>query len=263
MSEPIHIISLGAGVQSYCMFLRASLGDITPRPQAAVFANTDWELPETLDLVKRLQSEQRAIPVFIVGKSSLREKAMNCTNKTWWPGIPVYTRSGSKEGKLRRKCTTTFKVSLLESFSKRMLKESNSIDLVQWKGITTDEIYRMKPSRKAWYSIRWPLIELGMSRHDCEVWLTKNGFPIPSRSACIGCPYHSDSYWGWLKRERPVQFKEAVDFDSRIRCGVKGLREEAFVHRSLVPLDQIDFSTEEERGQLNMFNNECEGMCGV
>jgi hypothetical protein len=25
----------------------------------------------------------------------------------------------------------------------------------------------------------------------------------------------------------------------------------------------INFSTEEERGQLNMFNNECEGMCGV
>lgn len=36
-----------------------------------------------------------------------------------------------------------------------------------------------------------------------------------------------------------------------------------FLHRSCKPLSEVDFSTEEERGQLDMFNNECEGMCGV
>jgi len=35
------------------------------------------------------------------------------------------------------------------------------------------------------------------------------------------------------------------------------------MHRSLVPLDQVDLSTAEDRGQLNLFLNECEGMCGV
>jgi hypothetical protein len=35
------------------------------------------------------------------------------------------------------------------------------------------------------------------------------------------------------------------------------------VHRDLVPLDQVDLSTDAERGQADLFNDECEGMCGV
>jgi hypothetical protein len=38
-----------------------------------------------------------------------------------------------------------------------------------------------------------------------------------------------------------------------------------FFHRSRVPLDQADFGTDIDHGQqeLNLFRNECEGMCGV
>jgi hypothetical protein len=35
------------------------------------------------------------------------------------------------------------------------------------------------------------------------------------------------------------------------------------MHHSLVPLDRIDLTTLEDHGQLDLFNNECEGMCGV
>lgn len=38
---------------------------------------------------------------------------------------------------------------------------------------------------------------------------------------------------------------------------------EIFLHRSCVPLDQVDFSTDGERGQGLLWGNECEGMCGV
>jgi len=31
----------------------------------------------------------------------------------------------------------------------------------------------------------------------------------------------------------------------------------------MVPLAEVDFSTAEERGQGNLFQNECEGHCGV
>jgi len=37
----------------------------------------------------------------------------------------------------------------------------------------------------------------------------------------------------------------------------------AFVHPSGVPLEEVDLTTAEDHGQLNLFNNECEGMCGV
>ena len=43
MSEPLHIISLGAGVQSSTMALMAAAGEITPMPTCAIFADTQDE----------------------------------------------------------------------------------------------------------------------------------------------------------------------------------------------------------------------------
>ena len=54
----------------------------------------------------------------------------------------------------------------------------------------------------------------------------------------------------------------AVAVDAAIRS-IPAQKEPWFIHRDRVPLDQVDLSTAEDRGQLNMFNNECEGMCGV
>ena len=39
----LNIISLGAGVQSSTMALMATYGEITPMPDAAIFADTQWE----------------------------------------------------------------------------------------------------------------------------------------------------------------------------------------------------------------------------
>ena len=33
-----------------------------------------------------------------------------------------------------------------------------------------------------------------------------------------------------------------------------------YLHNSLKPLDQIDFTSQK---QVDLFNNECEGMCGI
>ena len=35
-----------------------------------------------------------------------------------------------------------------------------------------------------------------------------------------------------------------------------------FAHSSRIPLDEVDLSTTEERGQYS-FSDECDGMCGV
>jgi len=43
MTEPLHIISLGAGVQSTTMALMAAHREIEPMPDCAIFADTGWE----------------------------------------------------------------------------------------------------------------------------------------------------------------------------------------------------------------------------
>lgn len=136
----------------------------------------------------------------------------------------------------------------------------------QWIGISLDEVSRMKPNRNLFIENIWPLVDLRMNRHDCIQWMTSKNFPIPPRSACYYCPYHSDAEWKRLKDQEPGAFSNAVVFEKKMHA-LNHLRGQGlglpFLHHSGKALETIDFSTEEERGQLNMFNNECSGMCGV
>ena len=51
--------------------------------------------------------------------------------------------------------------------------------------------------------------------------------------------------------------------DAAIRDGGKNADKKQYMHRSCQPIDEVDFRNLEDMGQLNFFNNECEGMCGV
>ena len=68
-----------------------------------------------------------------------------------------------------------------------------------------------------------------------------------------------------MKENEPSLFADAVDFDNSLRKhgDFSILKGKAYVHSSKKPLADIDFRTLEDMGQINMFENECEGMCGV
>ena len=120
----------------------------------------------------------------------------------------------------------------------------------------------MKPCRTKGVVSRFPLaMELRMTRADCLAWMERNGYPRPPRSACYFCPYHSDNEWRALP---PDEFQRAVEFEREITHGLRGTRAERFyLHASRVPLDQVDFSTAEDHGQMGLWGEECEGMCGL
>lgn len=157
------------------------------------------------------------------------------------------------------------------AFPDREWKEMQADALVvQWIGISLDEISRMKPSRDPWIRHRWPLIEREMTRHDCKNWMKARGYPEPPRSACRYCPYKSNAEWARLKTSEPEEFEQAAVFEEKLQAvhtsivplsgKIKGV---PFLHRTLKPLREVDLSTDLERGQMSMFNSECEGMCGV
>ena len=89
------------------------------------------------------------------------------------------------------------------------------------------------------------------------------GYTKPPKSSCIGCPYRDNKGWRAMRDNRPEEWADAVELDRQIRRRPGMRNYDQFMHRSLKPLDQVDLSTAEDRGQLNLFNNECEGMCGV
>lgn len=140
--------------------------------------------------------------------------------------------------------------------------------VVAWIGISLDEVQRMKPARQPWIRNRWPLIEDSMKRHDCLRWMEANGYPEPPRSACTYCPFHSDREWRRLRDGEPKDFAKAVQFErdlQAVKAKTNNMKGIPFLHSSLKPLSDVDFSTDTERGQgvLHGFGAECEGLCGV
>lgn len=266
-TEPIHIISLGAGVQSSTMALMAAAGEITPMPTCAIFADTGDEPISVYQWLEWLK-KRLPFPVYQVSAGVLSEAAtkVHISKKSKHgylkPGLPVFFR-GDTFGMGTRQCTLDHKI---EPIRKKLREIRGNSRVIQWIGISLDEIYRMKPSRDSWCENIWPLVDKRMNRNDCLRWMKGCGYPTPPRSACVYCPYHSDAEWARLKTEEPLEFDKAVDFEQRLQFAASkasSMRSVPFLHRSCKPISQVDFSTEEERGQLNMFNNECEGICGV
>jgi hypothetical protein len=171
---------------------------------------------------------------------------------------------------LQRNCTKDFKimailkqVRALAHLTKKRAPDTPVV--TQWIGISIDEAIRMKPSRQRWIEHRWPLIERRLSRGDCLEWLERHDYPRPGKSACTFCPFHNDRLWSEMKRNDPESFADAVAMDEKIRnvWTSTDARKEIFLHRSCKPLVEVEFSTATDRGQLDLFLNECEGMCGV
>lgn len=124
---------------------------------------------------------------------------------------------------------------------------------------------RMRQSDVKYIVNHYPLVDRRLTRQDCIEWLKRNGYSVPPKSACLGCPYHSNDTWRRMKQSQRGEWEETVQFDRVIRRGLPGVKGEAFVHRSLVPLDMVDLRTDNERGQLHLpgFDLECSGHCGV
>ena len=264
-----HIISLGAGVQSSTMALMAAHGEITPMPDAAIFADTGWESSEVyewLDWLKkqlpfpmlRVQREGRDLGEFSKAVASGELPRKGASIPPWYLDQPF--------GMLLLRCSKEFKTRVVHLQLRTMLglergeRGPKEQAFSQWLGISKDEAHRQKDSELKNVKNRYPLIELDMTRGGCLNWMEAKGYPTPPRSSCIFCPYRSDKERVHLRDSLPDDWNKAVQFDAAIRAGYEGMEGGAFVHTSRVPLDQVNFRHD---GQPNMFGNECEGMCGV
>ena len=274
MSTPpkLRVLSLGAGVQSTTLALMAAKGEVLPMPDCAIFADTGAE-PAAIYLHLDWLETQLPFPVHRVSAGNLRDEitdAMTTEATRMDARPPFFLKSG---GMLNRQCTQDYKIIPIIRKVRELLglkkgqRGPKTPVVEQWIGISCDEAIRMKPSRLSFIKHRWPLIESGMHRHHCMRWCEDRHYPKPVKSACTFCPYTDNARWREMKLNDPVSFADAVAIDKVIRPGMAGPKRPKddawFVHRDCVPLDEVDLTNAEDRGQLSMFNNECEGMCGV
>lgn len=269
----MEIVSLGAGVQSTAVLLMAAHGEFEIKPDYAIFADTGWEPKAVYDHVDWLIKQNLGIEIIVVSAGNIREDIMNGSiNQSRTANMPFYVQNGETldKGIVPRGCTGEYKIQAINrkarellGYRKRQRIPAGSVN--KWMGISTDEIYRVKNTDpKSWEQLRYPLIEKSMNRLDCMNWLTRNGYKIPQKSSCIGCPFHNDRSWLELKRSSPTEWDEAVEFERTIQeNGLRGMRGKVYLHKSCVPLDQVDLN----ENQMDIFDdgfmNECAGVCGV
>lgn len=176
--------------------------------------------------------------------------------------MPLFVRNrDGSNGMARRQCTSEYKLKPIKAKVRELLGYVHPTPVPRGVyaevaiGISTDEIGRLRDSDVGYMRNVFPLIDLGMSRKDCERYLKANGWDSVPKSACIGCPFHGNRQWRQLRDESPEEWADAVEFDAAIRNGSaranaagKDLRGSMYLHASRVPLDQapIDRVTRRE-----------------
>lgn len=268
----IRVLNLGAGTQSSVLLLMSETGEIPP-VDVAVFANTGWEPAEVMEHFEWLRKQVKKTRIEVVTNGNIYDD-MVASLKTDKERvlIPLYTLSkDGNEGITRRQCTKEYKIDPITKFIKSELlglkkgaRWPKTAVVEQVFGISYDEMQRMRVSQESWCVYQYPLIDMRMRRQQVIDW-AKARYPekVFPRSACVGCPYHDNHEWSKVASGDKQEWQKVVELDALIR-NQRLMNSECFLHPKRQPIDEIDFrSRDEKNGQMSLWQNECEGMCGV
>jgi hypothetical protein len=180
-------------------------------------------------------------------------------------------------GRTTRQCTREYKIDVVEKAIRRELlglayrqRMPKDVRVHQYFGITTDEARRAERTKVRFERFKWavpvfPFIDMGWSRQDCVEWLRDRVPHEVPRSACVFCPYKSNTEWKRLKETDTAGWSRAVEIDTALRqegaAAGRGMEKKLYLHRSCLPLEVIDF--DHTHTLFRPLANECQGMCGV
>ena len=177
----LRYISLGAGVQSTALYLMAVEGELTPKPDFAVFADTQSEPKHVYTHLKWLiDTFGHIIPIHTSTEGNLRDRAV----RGGFTPVPFWVERDGRESLGRRQCTRQFKLEACKQEVRRELglskgeRAAGKYSVECWVGISVDEATRAKPSRDSWITNRFPLLyDIPMRRGDCLQWMEERGYP--------------------------------------------------------------------------------------
>lgn len=241
----LRLISYGGGVQSTALVVLAGTGRIDF--PVAVFANVGdrAERTETIDYVARHAmpwAEAHGVELVArrwvdrTGKErDLYDDLMRDDVRD--VPIPVYMEGGAPG---RRKCTDRYKIAVVgrEARGRGASPEAPATVAV---GISVDEMERASNRRSAeWEQPVYPLLELGLTRADCETVIRDAGLPVPPKSACWFCPFQSPQRWAERRRDDPERFWQGVQLEQRINeTRAKIGKDAVYLTRTKRPLEDL------------------------
>lgn len=264
------------GTQSSAMLIDALEGKFNFRPDIAVFSDLHTEPEQVYNFAKDLtdyclRKHDFQITTISHGDylQDIRDFIEGRISRVATP--PLFVASGRKVGKLMRQCTGDYKIAAIRRYARKRMKNAGSKRIVMHMGITMEEIDRAgdimynqdgKKKSPQYISDSFPYIQqVPTYREECIQMLNDRGL-IPFKSSCKFCPYHSNSYWNEMKKNRPDEFEECCEVDDLIRDFPK-MKGKCYLHKSLIPLRDIEF----HKLDVSLFHapsGYCHsGICGV
>ena len=249
--NPLKILSLGWGVQSWTLAAMAALGEI-PKPDYAVHADTTHEASGTYAHAKKWTPwlEEHGVRVRTVSASGSRIGAVS-DDSSKAVMIPAFTTNlQGGDGQIRRQCTSNWKINPIRRFVRSIIGKASPPSCVEMiMGISLDEWQRMRTSDVGYITNIYPLVDQRISRASCVAWLDAHGLDIPPKSACTFCPYHNKDTWRRMKQAGGADWDEAVAVDEVIRH--KRPNHVLFIHSARHPLAEA-VSIPEDYGAKQM-----------
>lgn len=247
MTNRLQIWSSGGGTQSTAIAVLILQGKL-PKPDFAFIADTGRETGETWEYLDKVTNPALA-KIGLQVERLIPKTLPDIFNGEGTMLIPAFFTNDAKASNF---CSSYWK----RDFVKRIAVQRGLVPGINWLGISTDEMRRVKTPRAANWLLRFPLVfDVPTSRNQCIQLISEYGWPKAPKSSCWMCPNRRDAQWIHLRDNRPDEFSAAVDFDIELRKQ----KPDAFLHDSRTPLGEVVLKeAEEDHGQLSLCDSgEC------
>lgn len=154
-------------------------------------------------------------------------------------GIPIFLEGSGAPG--RRSCTADFKIAVIHKYIRAELGASEQYPVEVGIGISVDEFERAHRGEDEPFERRvYPLIDLRLTRQDCRAIIQRAGLPIPPKSSCYFCPYHTIRAWQDMRANRPDLFEKAAALEKHLSRRSERLgRGKVYLHWKMKPLKEL------------------------
>lgn len=259
----LEVFSSGGGTQSAAIAALIIQGKL-PKPDLAAIMDTGREKRTTWEYHDQvIVPALKAVGVDLVrigpGWISMPEHGKNwLSHNRNTVLIPAFSNQTGEVSKLSGFCTKSWKQEAFNRWASKIHGVKRS-QMKKWIGYSLDEQRRwlamMNGEEYKSGLIRFPLVHDFPLRRSQSIQLVvqEMGWPMPPRSACWMCPNQTDDEWRETKRDDPEHFAEAIALDNELRTE-DGF---AFLHRSCLPLEKVDFEKPAKDPEDDLFTRAC------
>jgi hypothetical protein len=227
----LNVFSFGGGRQSIAALVLQAQGKLPIDFDVWLFSNVgdDSEHPGTIAYFHDVAvpyAEKHGIDLRMLRKVGRDGEVKTLYGELNRPesrsiGIPVRMEGNAAPG--NRNCTGLFKIDVIGKWVKQQGATAETPATIG-VGISLDEIHRIN-SRKAAAHERpvYPLIDLRLRLTDCLRIIREAGLPLPPKSSCWFCPFHTPENWQDMRRDDPDLFEKAADLEDMLSVRRAGL----------------------------------------